>query len=296
MYMRLKDLKNGWMKTPSEWFSGSSAPVMRDAYMLLQWLIMNANIDTTEYNGVEVKRGQIVTSTAKIMEATGRTERQVNVRLNVLQMSNLLSNQRSNRFTIITICNYDDYVGIKLSNVEPNVEPNVEQTSNPMSNHHIRDNKDIREEDNTPLTPQGGGDAANDFEILDDGYSTTNERKEKVARKRKELDTSFVAPEFKSVVDEWIAYKSELGKSYKAQGFKAFYNRLVNLSGGDSDKARKIVEQSMANNWQGIFTLNETKNEKANGINRIMPPSPDEVSRAIYEGIARARTPQEWEL
>ena len=149
---------------------------------------------------------------------------------------------------------------------------------------------------NTPLTPQGEGDSLSDFEILDDGYSTTKGRKEKVPRKRKELDTSFVAPEFKSAVDEWIAYKSELGKPYKARGFKAFYNQLVNLSGGDPDKARKIIEQSMANNWQGIFTINETKNGKSNRTNQIMPPDPEEVSRAIYEGIARARTPQEWEL
>lgn len=297
IYMRLKDLKNGWMRTPSEWFCGDIKPVVRDAYVLLQWLIMNANIDDSECDGVEIKRGQVITSIAKIMKATGLTERQSNVRLNVLQTSNLVSNKRSNRCTIVTICNFDYYVGIKLGNVEPNVELNVLQTSNRMSNHHIKDNKDIRPgEYNTPLTPQGEGDSLSDFEILDDGYSTTKGRKEKVPRKRKELDTSFVAPEFKSAVDEWIAYKSELGKPYKARGFKAFYNQLVNLSGGDPDKARKIIEQSMANNWQGIFTINETKNGKSNRTNQIMPPDPEEVSRAIYEGIARARTPQEWEL
>lgn len=302
LIMKLKDIQNGWMKIPTKWYRETSIKACRE-HAMLQWLVMNANITESEWNGITIKRGQVVTSLSKLSEGVQQSTQQTRNTLNNIVSNKEVTKIATKTYTIITICNFDDYVGLNFyDNKEENKESTQRATQSGTKNQHreqqqIRDNKDIRlREDNTPLTPQGEGDSLSDFEILDDGYSTTKGRKEKVPRKRKELDTSFVAPEFKSAVNEWLAYKSELGKPYKAQGFKAFYNRLVNLSGGDPGKARKIIEQSMANNWQGVFTLNETKNGESNRTNQIMPLAPEEVSRAIYEGIARARTPQEWEL
>ncbi|WP_274957306.1 hypothetical protein [Millionella massiliensis] len=75
------------------------------------------------------------------------------------------------------------------------------------------------------------------------------------SKKSAKLDTSFVAPEFAPIVEEWLAYKAERGQSYRPTGFKACYTRLVNLSRGDPATARQIVEEAMANNWGGFFEL-----------------------------------------
>lgn len=92
-----------------------------------------------------------------------------------------------------------------------------------------------------------------------------NQRKEKVARKRKELDLSFVDPAFRPVMSDWLAYKSERGQTYRQGGVEACYRRLLELSGHDADKARRVVEQSKANNWAGLFeikTLTDNENDR----------------------------------
>lgn len=65
----------------------------------------------------------------------------------------------------------------------------------------------------------------------------------------------YVSPEFREVFDDWLAYKRERNEAYKPRGARSFYNRLVELSGNDPQQARLIVEQSMSNNYQGIFEL-----------------------------------------
>lgn len=60
-------------------------------------------------------------------------------------------------------------------------------------------------------------------------------------------------------IARWLAYKKERGQTYKPTGLKAFITRLGNLSGGNGEVALKIVEQSMANNYSGIFPLNSNR-------------------------------------
>lgn len=60
-------------------------------------------------------------------------------------------------------------------------------------------------------------------------------------------------------ITRWLAYKKERGQTYKPTGLKAFITRLGNLSGGNGEVALKIVEQSMANNYSGVFPLNSNR-------------------------------------
>ena len=59
----------------------------------------------------------------------------------------------------------------------------------------------------------------------------------------------------KGVINKWLEYKKEKRQSYKPRGLESFKKRLYELSGGDPVAADAIVEQSMANNYQGIFPL-----------------------------------------
>lgn len=120
----------------------------------------------------------------------------------------------------------------------------------------------------------------------------SSKRKEKVAQKRKDLDLSFVEPTFQPVMADWLAYKSERGQAYRQIGAESCYSHLKDLSGNDPDVARKIVEQSIANNYAGLFSLKTTNNGRT-ATNQ--PPSDDELAHAVANGIARANTRQEWE-
>ncbi len=67
----------------------------------------------------------------------------------------------------------------------------------------------------------------------------------------------------KPIVSEWIAYKKEIKDPYKTvRGMKAFVKELQKLSNNDPKVAKEITERSMANNWKGIFELNNNGNGK----------------------------------
>ena len=88
--------------------------------------------------------------------------------------------------------------------------------------------------------------------------STTNNSTNNKILKNKEksdVDLSFVADDFLPIVQDWLAYKKEKKQTYKQRGAKMFYSQLLNLSNNDAEVARLIIEQSMANNWAGIFPL-----------------------------------------
>ena len=69
---KLKDIEGAYMRMPVEWFADNSVKGkrMRD---LLQWLVMNANVCDTEWKGITVKRGQVVTSLAAMAEGIAQS-------------------------------------------------------------------------------------------------------------------------------------------------------------------------------------------------------------------------------
>lgn len=154
----------------------------------------------------------------------------------------------------------------------------------------IGEEKDRDRDSNTPYNPPKGeiGSPDSDDESVENGSE-----KKKSCGKRKEADLSFVEPSFQPVMAEWLAYKSERGQTYRQQGLKACYSKLRELSNEDPDIARKIIRQSMANNWAGLFPLKTTNDYGRSAKNQ--PPGPDELARAVAEGISRAHTRQEWE-
>lgn len=87
----------------------------------------------------------------------------------------------------------------------------------------------------------------------------------------------YVSTDFADVLREWLAYKKERGESYKPRGLKSCYSKLVTLSGSDPTRARAIIEQSMSNNYSGLFKL---KNDNDHNYFRS---SPQDNIRAAQE-------------
>jgi hypothetical protein len=78
--------------------------------------------------------------------------------------------------------------------------------------------------------------------------------------KKTELDMSIVAQNMVEPVETWLSYKKEKAQSYKPTGFKTFYKKLCELSGNNPQVAMAIIEQSMQNNYAGIFPLRNNNN------------------------------------
>lgn len=62
--------------------------------------------------------------------------------------------------------------------------------------------------------------------------------------------------EYQEIVREWLSYKRERKETYKTvRSMQAFVAKLTKLSNGNPKIAREIINQSIANNWAGIFQL-----------------------------------------
>lgn len=54
-------------------------------------------------------------------------------------------------------------------------------------------------------------------------------------------------------LDMWLAYKKEKHQTYKPRGLAALKKKLLQLSNGNPEYAKVIVEYSMGNNYTGLF-------------------------------------------
>jgi len=85
---------------------------------------------------------------------------------------------------------------------------------------------------------------------------TKQEEKEKIKKEKNNFDLSFLENDFADAFLEWIAYKQEKGKMYKGQiSLKTCYNQLKKLAKDNPQTATEIVNQSIANNWDGLFEI-----------------------------------------
>ena len=71
-----------------------------------------------------------------------------------------------------------------------------------------------------------------------------------------------VDDKFKDTVSMYLDYRKGRKESYKTEkSFMLMVNNLIQMSGDNPDNAKKIVEQSMINNWAGLFELKQNNNK-----------------------------------
>lgn len=110
-------------------------------------------------------------------------------------------------------------------------------------------------------------------QVADLEAALAKERKVKVI----EADTilpPFVNPQFAKAWEMWIQYKRETRKNFKTtKSAEIGYKRLYNLSQGNPYIAEQIIEQTIANGYQGIFPLNNNSNGRCSQVLNSEQPS-----------------------
>lgn len=73
-----------------------------------------------------------------------------------------------------------------------------------------------------------------------------------------DFDISFIEPQLEDVFFEWLSYKRSRGEKYKTQKtLRTCYNKMKKDCKGSSSIAKKMVEQSIANNYSGLFPIKD---------------------------------------
>ena len=114
-------------------------------------------------------------------------------------------------------------------------------------------------------------------------------------KKQFKFDFSMVEEEYLPIVSDWLEYKQGRSEKYKTQkSFELLCAKIIKLSEGDAETARAIIEQSMANNWAGLFTLKDDNNTNTKSITNGQRTyksfdqiQREETDRACAEHLAR---------
>lgn len=96
--------------------------------------------------------------------------------------------------------------------------------------------------------------------------------KEKEIKEKEKLD--FAELPLGKVLRRWIDYRKQIKKPLKSSmSVEECYKKLDKLSGGDITTAEKIINQSIAQGWQGLFELKGEQQNAGTDYNRNPEPN-----------------------
>jgi hypothetical protein len=121
---------SGWIKIHRkfldwEWFNKS------EAVHLFIYLLLKANHKDASWQGMEVKRGEFISSLGKIASDTGISLQTLRTLLKKLESTNEIEVKSTNKFTTVTICKYDSY------------QDETEDTNKQLTNNQQTTNKQL---------------------------------------------------------------------------------------------------------------------------------------------------------
>lgn len=175
--------------------------------------ILLANTEDKDWKGISIKRGQFVTSLSKLCEITGQTMRQIRTRLGDNQKCGNLTIKTTNKYSIITICNYDSYQHKRQTNDKQN---DKQTTRRATTTKEERINKEIykeRKKENDDVDAR----AREGFVQIDEleNYLLSDEHwLEAVSMKNHFADTSPT----KALISEFVLFLRGQGVTEKEQG------------------------------------------------------------------------------
>jgi uncharacterized phage protein (TIGR02220 family) len=140
---------NGWIKLHRqilewEWYKD---PV---AYRLFTHLLLKANHQEQGWQGIIVGRGQLVAGRVKLSQETGLTQQQIRTGLKRLKSTSEITIKTTNRFSIITIANWDIYqdeemkATSKTASKRPSKQPTVNQQL--TTNKNVKNVKNVKKD------------------------------------------------------------------------------------------------------------------------------------------------------
>jgi len=140
----------GWIKIQRkllDWEWSSSPETMA----LWIHILLRANHEDKEWRGVTIPRGSFVTSVDNLSTSTGLTERQVRTNLNRLLSTSEIDKETTNKYTIISVCKYDDY---QLNEELSDKQTTNERQTNDKQTTTTKELENIKEKDITKVISQ----------------------------------------------------------------------------------------------------------------------------------------------
>jgi hypothetical protein len=125
-----------------EWYTDPNT------FRLFFHLVLNANHEKGRWKGNDIERGQFITSSDKLASQLDLSRQQIRTAINKLKSTNEITTKPTNKFTLVTVVNYDFYqddarkVTNKITTKATNEQPtdNQQVTTNNNDNNKKNEN------------------------------------------------------------------------------------------------------------------------------------------------------------
>lgn len=233
----------GWIKLHRslkdwEWYSDHNAT------RLLIHLLVSVNYEDKQWKNEIVKAGTMITSWENLSHETGLSVKQVRTAMSKLERGREVGRQvagnGASKWQVITLMKWDKLQDEGQINGQVNGSKSGKQRA---TTKEVKKQEVKKKENNTnPTNVELVFDTSLDFSGFNDFFLIENLWK------------------------EWIDYKKLQHKDqYKtSKSEQTAINNLQKLCRGDTETAKQIIEQSIANLYRGLFAL---KQQQSNYLN-----------------------------
>jgi len=200
-----------------EWYKNS------EMVHLFTHLLLSANQEENNWQGVTVKRGQLITGLDSLKKDTGISTQTLRTCIARLKSTGEITSESTNKFRIITLLKYEEY---QEKNIKLTSKPTSKLTNNQQStNNQLTANK-------------------NDKEL----------------KELKENSDPFILPQFinQEVWNEFIKIRKSKKNPNTDYSLKLIIEKLNKLPGDKNE----ILKQSIESGWTGVFPLKQFNNNK----------------------------------
>lgn len=195
-------------------------------------MILRANWKEGNFRGNVIPRGSFVSSIGKLADETLLTQDEVRTAVKHLIRTKEITKQSTNKYTVFTVNNYELYQCVPKQDTKQ-----LPTNSQPIPNLFptIEEKKERKKGINKKETPKGVKKVERYFD--DDS-----------------LNNAFL---------DFIKMRKEIKKPMTGRAVEMAIKKLTELATlpfgeeMDAELAVKILEQSIFNNWQGLFPLKE---------------------------------------
>lgn len=253
-----------WSKNPNTWG-------------LFIHLIVLANWQDKQWQGVTVKRGQLATSRRSLSEKTGLSEQQIRTALANLSRTHDITIESTSKHSLITITNYNSYQEWQSDSNQqfnPQVNPPTNQPTNQQSTSQLtttkeyKNNKNIRREEerkeegfpsDSPISEEEkrsyyAGDNGEEFDFSD-----------------KDFDLPYKPPEiycmedhFENCTSSWIKTIADGMSELHPDSVKKLAHRTTEewMDGDNWQEFQEIVQPFIGYPWKRDVEAQNKRDEK----------------------------------
>jgi DNA-binding transcriptional regulator YhcF (GntR family) len=206
---------------------------------------------------IQIKRGESILSLDSWAKRWSWDKSTVRRFLNTLQKDNMIELKNETITTRLIVCKYDTYQDERNAN-----ETHMKRKRNANETHltpieEEEESKEEKEINNISSISDEISETKKNELLEENNLVKTEEEKRKKVAPKKEKEILEISNEFLPVWTKWKEYrKDKKMKNYAGPKWEQIaLNKLIEISTNNPTIANEIVNQSIENNYQGLFPL-----------------------------------------